>query len=235
MPPDIPTAYAIQDRAIAAYDEPVAGWKVGRVPLEYVERSGALRLAGPIFASQIFEERDARIEMPIFDGGFGAAEAEFLLRLGATAPSGKTQYDMAEAAALVGSVHVGIEIASSPFPGINDHGPAVTISDFGNNYGLIVGAEIANWRGSGFEDWNVETEIDGQSVGRATVSQMLDGALGSVRFLLELLGQRGIPAPAGLWISTGAVTGVHPVRVGQQVLARFGDNHRLECSIGSAK
>jgi 2-keto-4-pentenoate hydratase len=235
MPPDIATAYAIQDHAIAAYAEPILGWKVGRVLGDHIDRFGVARLAGPIFASQVHTERAAPIEMPIFSGGFGAAEAEFLLRLGTDAPAGKREYSMAEAAEMVGSVHVGIEIASSPFPGINEHGPAVTISDFGNNHGLIVGAEIPDWRASGFESWPVEMLIDGQLIGRATAAEMPDGAIGSVRFLLELLARRGIAAPAGLWISTGAVTGVHPVRVGQQVSARFGDSNRLECAIGEAR
>ena len=235
MPADLDTGYAIQDHAILAYAEPVVGWKVGKVPPEHVDRFGAVRLAGPIFPSHIRSGDAVSLDMPVFTGGFGAAEAEFLLRLGADAPAGKTTWTWDEAADLVGAVHVGIEIASSPFPGINEHGPAVTISDFGNNNGLVVGPDIPDWRNSGFEHWLVETAIDGEVVGRATAADMLDGAVGAVRFLLELLAGRGIAAPAGLWVSTGAVTGVHPVRIGQHVMARFGDDDRMECTIYEAR
>jgi 2-keto-4-pentenoate hydratase len=239
MPADLDTGYAIQDHAILGYAEPVAGWKVGKVPPEHVDRFGAVRLAGPIFTSHVRSGHvrsgdAASLDMPVFAGGFGAAEAEFLLRLGADAPIGKTVWSRDEAADIVASVHVGIEIASSPFPGINEHGPAVTVSDFGNNNGLIVGPEIPDWRDSGFERWPVETAIDGVVVGRATAAEMLDGAVGAVRFLLELLARRGIAAPAGLWVSTGAVTGVHPVRIGQHVVARFGSDDRMECTIRAA-
>jgi 2-keto-4-pentenoate hydratase len=40
--------------------------------------------------------------------------------------------------------------------------------------------------------------------------------------------------PAGTWVSTGAVTGVHPVRPGQNVVARFGDHLAVSCSIEAA-
>ncbi len=235
FPPDLDTGYAIQDHAIRAYDEPIVGWKVGKTPPEHVDRFGAVRLVGPIFTSHVRSGDAASLAMPVFAGGFGAAEAEFLLRLGADATAGKTVWTMEEAADLVDAVHVGIEIASSPFPGINEHGPAVTVSDFGNNNGLIVGSEIPDWRGSGFERWPVETVIDGEVVGRATAAEMLDGAVGAVRFLLELLARRDIAAPAGLWVSTGAVTGVHPVRIGQHVTARFGSDYRMECTISEAR
>ena len=34
----------------------------------------------------------------------------------------------------IGSVHIGLDVASSPFSGISDFGPLVTISDVGNNH-----------------------------------------------------------------------------------------------------
>jgi 2-keto-4-pentenoate hydratase len=42
---------------------------------------------------------------------------------------------------------------------------------------------------------------------------------------------RGIALEAGQWISTGAVTGVHPVRIGDRVEARFDDRLAVECTI----
>ncbi|MBL7326002.1 2-keto-4-pentenoate hydratase, partial [Escherichia coli] len=107
----------------------------------------------------------------------------------------------------------------SPFPGINAHGPAVTVSDFGNNNGLVVGAEIP--RDTDFLAWPVALTIDGEVAGEATASTMLDGPFGAVRFLFELAASRQLPLAPGQWISTGAVTGVHPVRVGELVEARF--------------
>jgi 2-keto-4-pentenoate hydratase len=52
-----------------------------------------------------------------------------------------------------------------------------------------------------------------------------------VRFLLENLAARGIRLQPGAWISTGAVTGVHEVRVGQTVVADFGPLGTAHCVI----
>lgn len=234
LPRQLSTGYAIQDMAIAEDGDRVLGWKVGRIGDADVANYDVNRLAGPIFARNIYAYSGAPIAMPVFAGGFGAAEAEFLLRIRSDVAPGKDSFSIDEAADLVDTVHVGIEIASSPFPGINANGPAVTVSDFGNNNGLIIGAEIADWRSSGFERWPVRLEIEGVEVGRATTETMLDGAVGAVRFLLELLSRRGIALAGGSWVSTGAVTGVHEVEPGQDVVARFGTDHIVTCKIDAA-
>ncbi|AHE53764.1 2-keto-4-pentenoate hydratase [Sphingomonas sanxanigenens] len=233
MPQSLSDAYAIQAQAIPRMGATIGGWKVGRILGDWVARTGgAHHLAGPIFADTIFDLSDDSPAL-IFEDGFGAAEAEFLLRVGAAPEAGKTAFTLEEAAALIDAVHIGFEIASSPFPGINDHGPAITISDFGNNNGLLIGPAIAEWRTSGFEDAEVSTTIDGAAVGTGKASAFVDGTIGSVRFLFENLARRGLPITPGQWVSTGAVTGVHKVTVGQRVEADFGRFGTIGCTIGA--
>lgn len=231
VPTDLATGYKIQDAALALVEEPVAGWKVGRVnpPL-----GGIDRLAGPIFADAVFEAAAEPIAMPVFADGFAAAEAEFLLRIGPDFDPAKRRYTMAEAAAAIDAVHAGIEIASSPFPGINALGAPVTVSDFGNNNGLVIGPEIEGAGAVRFDDWLVELLINGEPIGRDTTANMLDGPVGAARFLFEALAERGIALRPGQWISSGAVTGVHPVEVGDHVVARFNSTLTVECTIKPA-
>jgi 2-keto-4-pentenoate hydratase len=230
-PESLDAAYAIQARAITLHGGQVVGWKVGKIPAPLDARYGANRLAGPIFADSVVDlgGGDAAPEMPIFAEGFGAAEAEYLLRLGALPGRFNHQWTNAAAADFVDAVHVGIEVASSPFPGINEHGPAQTISDFGNNNGLVIGPAI-DAKG-GFLDWPVSLTIDGETAGTGTAGGMLDGPYGAVRFLFELAAHRKLPLAPGQWVSTGAVTGVHQVPVGAAVEARFGDDLRVRCRI----
>ena len=172
--------------------------------------------------------------MPVFAEGFAAAEAEFVLRIGAAPRAGKTRFSLGEAADLIDRVHVGIEIASSPLATINALGPLSVISDFGNNNGLVIGPEIPDWRNSGFEDWEVRTAIDGVAIGTGRACAFPDGAIGAARFLFELAAQRGIALEPGQWISSGAVTGVHEGVPGQRVQSNFGDAHRVSCRLGTA-
>jgi 2-keto-4-pentenoate hydratase len=235
FPDRLEDAYAIQDEAIAAWGRRVIGWKVGRVMPPLSAKFGTDRLGGPIFFSSNAAANGSAPLMPVFDKGFAAGEAEFLLRIGATPPAGKTRFTLEEAADLIDAVHVGIEVASSPLGAINKLGPVAVISDFGNNNGLVIGAEVPDWRASGFEQWDVTTVIDGAVVGTGRAANFPDGAIGSARFLFELMAARGIALQPGQWISSGAVTGVHDARAGQHVEARFGDGYSVSCTLTAAQ
>lgn len=235
LPATLDGAYAIQDEAIAGWARPVIGWKVGRVPPPLIDRFGSDRLTGPIFAAEHAATNGAAVEMPVFADGFAAGEAEFLLKIGATPAAGKMDYSLAEAAELIEAVHVGIEVASSPLGSINEIGPIAVISDFGNNNGMVIGPEISDWRGSDFEQWEVETAIDGAVVGRGRAAAFPHGAIGAARFLFELMARRAIVLKPGQWISSGAVTGVHAARPGQQVEARFRDGLNVSCALVAAR
>ena len=229
LPETLTDAYAIQDCAIAEWDRPVAGWKVGRIMPPASDAFGADRLAGPIFLV-----REDGADMPAFAKGFAAGEAEFLMRIGAAPEAGKTQFTLDEAASLIDAVHVGIEVASSPLGAINAIGPIAVISDFGNNNGLVIGPAIPDWRSSGFEDWTVATLIDGVEAGTGKAASFPDGAIGAARFLFELMAARGIALTPGQWISTGAVTGVHDAVPGQSVEARF-NGLSVSCALVDAQ
>ena len=235
FPATLDQAYAIQDEAIASWGRPVIGWKVGRVLPPLSERFGTDRLGGPIFARAVASEGAGPIEMPVFAEGFAAGEAEFLLKIGSAPPEGKAEFTLHEAADLIGAVHVGIEIASSPLGAINDLGPLAVVSDFGNNNGLVIGPEIADWRSSGFQNWEITTLIDGAVAGTGRAAAFPDGAIGAARFLFELMARRGIRLEPGQWISSGAVTGVHRAHPGQTVEARFREGLSVACKLVAAE
>lgn len=228
IPAGLADAYAVQDAAIALRAGEVVGWKVGRInpPLGDIDR-----LAGPIFSVAV--AGPAPLDMPVFEQGFAAAEAEFLLRIGNAPDPAKRHYSLDEATAMIDAVHVGIEIASSPFPGINDHGASVTISDFGNNNGLVVGPAIAGWQVADLLAWPVELLINDELIGAGMAATMLDGPFGAARFLFELMAERDIALKPGQWISTGAITGVHRVAVGDRVEARFDGRMAVRCTISA--
>lgn len=229
-PETLAEAYAIQDRAIAIDGRTVAGWKVGRINAPLDTALGSNRLAGPIFADQVVgAETEA---LPVIADGFAAAEAEYCVRIGRST-AGLSGLSVEQALDLVDAVHVGIEIASSPYPGINADGPLVTISDYGNNYGLSIGEEVPGWRDLSFLDWPVESRIDDMVVGHATARDMLDGPIGAVAFLIDCLSARGIVLEPGQWVSSGAVTGVHRIAPGQRFGATFGQM-RVGCGIVAA-
>ena len=219
-PQTLAEAYEVQDIALRLWDRAVGGWKVGKIPTPRDEVLGANRLIGPIFADTIFEQVGSPLAMPVFAEGFAAAEAEFAIRIrvpqGAALPTNDAEtYDWVE------EVRIAVEIASSPYAAINADGPCVTVSDHGNNAGLVLGPVVPRAKWDAINDIMVATIIDGETVGSASAASMLDGPFGAVRFLLNNLSERGLMAQAPGWVSSGAITGVHEVTLRQSVEARF--------------
>jgi 2-keto-4-pentenoate hydratase len=233
-PTNLGEAYAVQDQAIRIDGRPIAGWKVGRINAPDDARLGTNRLSGPVFAATVADGVAVAPEMPVCPGGFSAAEAEFMLHV-AAGFDGTVPLDNVGTIALIDDVRIGIEVAGSPYADINADGPLVIISDFGNNAGLVLGPRLDGWQTLDLLSVQVVTQIDGAQVGAATAATMLDGPFGAVRFLLANLCERGIDTSQGLWVSTGAVTGVHQVNAGQSVTARFGDLGEVHCRITAAE
>ena len=233
IPADLASAYAIQDDAIAAWPDRIAGWKLGRIPPPHDAAYGAGRLAGPIFRRNIREAETVATGFGVIDGGFAAVEAEYVLLIGETAPH-RDGWTAESVRPLVASVRMGVEIAGSPFAGINDNGPAVTASDFGNNAGLILGGEIANGLHR-LMDLRCQMRIDGRVVGAGGAEVIPGGPLESLAFLLNLLHARGRRLEAGQVVSTGAATGVHRIYAGQSAEADFGPDGTIACRAARAE
>src|SRR6185437_8707281 len=131
VPPDLVAAYQVQDLAIASWDDQVVGWKVGYIAAERRDASGDDRLLGPVFSRQLKNATGGTVDIPVFVGGFGAVEAEYVLELLEDAPAAQLHWTPEQAEALPARLYIGVEVASSPLATINELGPRVVVSDFG--------------------------------------------------------------------------------------------------------
>jgi 2-keto-4-pentenoate hydratase len=232
-PATLEQGYLVQEVAIHLWPDEIAGWKIGLVPPPLREKLKSDRVAGPIFSRSLRNAMGV-VEFPVFEGGFAAVEAEFVFRMGRDAPAGKTTWTEDEAASLVAGLHIGVETAGSPMSFINDMGPTVVASDFGNNFGLILGGEVPNWR-KRLKDLRAKTEIDGKTVGEGSAMNLPGGPMAGLTFLLSHLARRDRPLRAGQYVSSGAVTGVHDIREGQTSKLSFGGDGSIECRAVKAR
>jgi 2-keto-4-pentenoate hydratase len=229
-PQDLDSAYRCQDEAISLWDDTIAGWKVGWIPEPLSQQYGAQRLVGPIFNRSVQRSNGSSVvDAPVFANGFGAVEAEFVVELAKDAPANVTEWSAETARRFVKTLYIGIEIASSPLQNINDFGPAVVASDFGNNAGLLLGAEITDWQSRQLDSMICETRIDGNVVGRGSAASVSGGPLTALAFALRVNARRGRPLRAGDFVSTGAATGVHSIQAGQSAEAIFTGLGSLRC------
>lgn len=231
-PATLDQAYAIQAAAIARWPDAVKGWKVARVNPAFAAQFPEERLIGPAFAPNVHHVADGgTATCPVFEGGFAAVEAEVVIVVAEDQPAGKADWTADAVLPVVKSMHIGVEVASSPLATLNDIGPGAVISDFGNNWGVVVGAEIANWQA--LETIDVETFIDGQSVGTGKVN-IKAGPLGALAFTLNKRAAQGHTLKAGDVISTGMITGVHDIRIGQQSRHVFAGCGEVQVQISKA-
>ena len=230
LPTTLADAYARQDEAIAIWPDEIAGWKVGGIADSWADRLGESRLVGPIFRRRVWQARAGTVTpLPVIPDGFAAVEAEYVFVLAAPAPAARTEWTPLQAAELVGELRVGIELAGSPLATINDLGPAVTVSDFGNNAGLLIGEPIADWRSRPLESLTCETHVNDRSVGLGGAASVAGGPLAALAFALACCARRGRPLRSGDVVSTGACTGIHPIRIGETARVAFAGAAELCC------
>ncbi len=242
VPETLQAAYAVQDEAIGLWLEKsgqdrLAGWKVARIAPNWPPAWGATppepRLNGPAFARNIHFGMDGVVpSCPVFENGFAAVETEVVIRVGKDAPADKVHWSIEEALPYIGAVHMGIEVASSPLASLNDLGAGAVISDFGNNWGIVVGGAISRWRELG--SIACAAFIDGVEVGAKSVD-MRAGPFDAFAFTLGKCAMRGRPLRSGMWITTGMITGVHDIRMGQSSRHVFSGIGEVGCRITRAE
>lgn len=229
LPANLAQGYQVQEQAIALWPDEIAGWKVGAIPRELQAELGAERVMGPVFRANVWDTGEAPTPLPVIAGGFAAVEAEYVYRLGADAPVGKTGWTPAEALDLVEEMRVGVELAGSPLATINVLGPKAVASDFGNNAGLILGAAVPNWR-EAIRDWPpCATYVEGRLVGRGSPASLAGGPPAALAFLLAACAARGRPLTRGQLVTTGAASGIHDIEAGQTARITFGELGEIRC------
>jgi 2-keto-4-pentenoate hydratase len=227
VPADLDTAYRCQEHALQRWPDRIGGWKVARIPVAHQAQYREERMIGPAFAPNIHLAAEGQvIDCPVFDGGFAAVEAEIVIRVGRDAPPDKLDWTLDEAAELVGELCIGVEIASSPLSTLNDLGPGAIVSDFGNNWGVVIGSAVPAWRS--LHEITAQSFVDDAFVGRG-VALLRPGPLGALAFTLAKCARRGRPLQAGAVISTGMITGVHDIRPGQRSRHLFEGFGEINC------
>ncbi|HEY5980294.1 MAG TPA: hypothetical protein VIT41_11735 [Microlunatus sp.] len=209
-PTSMAEAYRIQDAAIRQWSDTLVGWKIGYVAPDRRSPGEPDRLIGPIWSRGCRASDDPPVDAGIFEAGFAAVEAEFVVRLEHDLPAHAQPWTAGEVAGLEQRLLVGIEVASSPIPDINALGPTVIAADFGNNNGLLIGPELEDTAGI-----ELVCSIDGEPVGEGTATNLPGGLHAGLATALNVLADRGHSVRAGTVFATGAITGIHAIRPGQ--------------------
>jgi 2-keto-4-pentenoate hydratase len=230
LPADlVPTSVAAGYEAAAAVAkglgwEPL-GWKIAGTTAEVREK---LRIDEPIYGrtykcfrvASPCRFRHADLLDPL-------VECEFFVTLGMDLAPRDEPWTMDEVVAAVSEVHAGIEVAECRFPNKSLPPLPAILADGAASGRYVYGDPVANWR-DGLTDVAVVLEIDGVPRRQGTGRDVYGDPLAPLHWLAETLRGRGLGLSKGEMISTGSCTGMLPVRPGQRIVARYGDNARVE-------
>jgi 2-keto-4-pentenoate hydratase len=151
-PTDLITAYRIQEAAIRMVEAGLTGWHVQPISPNHAQALKSDYIMGPVFddcvQSPILNISKPYAKLPIrcFKGGVNALSAQWLVRLKAPAQADRFDWTADDALSLIGSLHIGIIVTGSPYKTLENYGPAAVAADFGGFCGLILGAEIPDWK-----------------------------------------------------------------------------------------
>lgn len=225
-------AYAVQNAAVAASGLTRAGWKIAATSGMAQELLGLDGPAiGPVFAEHLYKPGDT---LPA-EAAHGAAiecEVAFVLGddIGNTPDIGMDGLLEKTERALIAVELVGCRFEG----GFKDAGASVCISDFAFNGALVCGADIDGWREMDLASVAASITINGDAGNSGTGAAVLGNPLTALQWAANEAQWIGTPLRKGDIVSTGTMTGVTPVKPGDEVLCDFGALGQIQLSFVDA-
>ena len=218
LPRDRESAIAVQDEMTKQIGLAVVGWKVGG------------ELVGRVFEPDLFTS-PATLPLDRYRDTY--LEVELGFRLLADLPPRHEPYrvdEVADVAALVPTFEmVGTRFSGDrPDPQIEGEFP-LAYADNGLQVGVVVGAEIDDWRSLALLDIPVEVSIDGGDRIPNVPREKRREPLEVLVWLANDLSGRGIGLHAGQVVAAGAAAGPEPM--GRTALAVYGDFGQVEATL----
>jgi 2-oxo-3-hexenedioate decarboxylase/2-keto-4-pentenoate hydratase len=220
---DEAAARRLQAAVIARLDLALGGWKVGATSAKAQVVMGTdMPFYGPVFRERIWAD-GALVDLP---AGFRGVECEFALRIGADLPPRPGGYGIEQLVIAVDAVVPALELVATRqrVEGMADARRAA--ADLGFNHGLVLGPPLMPPPTRELADASAVARVDGVEVMRGSGADVLGHPLEAVAWLTR----QGVALPAGALVSTGACTGLTPLRRGETVEADFGPLGRVRAS-----
>ena len=219
-------AYAVQMAAADAAGLTRAGWKIAATSAVAQDLIGVDGPSlGPVFAEHIFEPGATCVARP--NQGM-AIECEIAFVMAGDCDFGISPARGAVLAATE-TARIGIEVVGCRFEGgVKAAGPAILISDFSFNVALVRGPEIRGWRDMDLSAVDACAVVNGERGNTGTGAAVMGDPVTALVWAAGEAARIGRPLKAGDIITTGTMTGVVPVKPGDQVIGDFGALGQVE-------
>lgn len=222
--------YAVQKAFIAAWDDPVAGWKAGATLKAVQDRFGLSEpFLGPMFRATVTDS-PATLEAKTLNLGPAgpdgkravSVEVEFAFRLGRELAPCAGGYSEVEVLDAVEALIPAMEIITPRFEAVPGGQPGQALADCGLNGGIILGAPVGNWRNIDYPSFATKLVVDGKTVVEGTGALVLGHPFKSLVWLVNNVGRLGHTLAKGQVLTTGSMTGIYAVEQGAEAVGDFG-------------
>jgi 2-keto-4-pentenoate hydratase len=219
-PPDVATAYLVQDRLQALWVEagagPVAGWKVALTSKVMQELVGVAQpCEGAIFANRIHH---GAVSLPHGDFVNIGVESEIAVRLAHDLPASGGPYDQDNIRGAVAACMAAIEIVDDRAIDYKQVDAELLIADNSFNAGCILGPDVSDWQGLDLAALAGRMSINGEVVGTGVGGDALGHPLVPLAWLANNLNQRGTMLRAGDVVMTGSIVATKWLQPGDHMV-----------------
>lgn len=232
-PPDLATAYAVQDSLDAIFRS-VRGYRAIGYKLAGTNPASRahLRIDAPFFG-RLYEQMVSRSPavLPFAPNFLRVHEPEIAIEIDRDLMPSVAPFDAEAIEAATRAVLPAIEIIGTPLDPWTKAGAPNLASDNAAFGHWIMGAPVRNWSGLDLLDGPVTITIDDEVRGTGKGRNVDHGAFGATAWLANTLAARGVGLKAGDYVTTGSVTPPIPVQPGQRVRADFGELGCVEVHI----
>ena len=219
-PPDVATAYLVQDRLQALWTEAdagvVVGWKVALTSKVMQDLVGVAQpCEGAIFTSRVHHgavslRHDAFVNIGV--------ESEIAVRLAHDLPASGGPYDQDNIRGAVAACMAAIEIVDDRAIDYKEVDAQLLIADNSFNAGCILGPEVSAWQDLDLAALPGRMLINGEVMGTGVGGDALGHPLVPLAWLANNLNLRGTMLRAGDTVMTGSIVATKWLQPGDHMV-----------------
>ncbi|MDP6692128.1 MAG: fumarylacetoacetate hydrolase family protein [Alphaproteobacteria bacterium] len=219
-PPDVPTAYLVQDMLQALWTEAgageVVGWKVALTSKVMQELVGVAQpCEGAILASRVHRGAVSLAHDNFVNIG---VESEIAVRIAQDMPVSGGPYDQDNIRQAVAACMAAIEIVDDRAIDYGLVDAPLLIGDNSFNAGCILGPEVTDWRELELAKLPGRMLINGEEVGAGVGGDALGHPLVPLAWLANNLNERGTMLRAGDVVLTGSIVATKWLQPGDHMV-----------------
>lgn len=223
-PPDLDTAYAIQDVMVSRLLTRQGGQRIGyKIACTSKGAQEMLHVDGPLYGQMLsFSSHAAPAALRRSDFTQCVIESEFGFRMAADVPAAPAGYNAASIVPFIGAILPAIEIVNFRFVDWTVVGANSIAADNAIHGAWVYGAPVTAWQQLDLAMHEVTLTVNDKKFDTGTGAAVLGHPLNALAWLANELPRHGKQLCAGDLVTTGVCMDVYFAAAGDRLAADFG-------------